>query len=105
MSTATTRLHNVLAQFEGSEDQQNGRKTPAVKLDDAWGAVQPSHAGKPQPRAVEHQVVAIVAGSMTLDIMACPDGQEHPQPGTTLPGKVLRRSLAFWWSVLAGGVN
>ena len=79
-ATASARLHNVLAQFENNDDVRTNSRLSRVKLDDAWSSVQLS----------EH-VVALVAGSMTLDIIASTGGDELPQPGTTLPGKVFNK--------------
>lgn len=103
VATATARLHNVLAKFEGGGEQSERVNLPAVRLDDAWHAVQPTQGGTTQTSAGQ-EVVVLVAGSMTLDIMACPHGDEHPQSGTTLPGKVLRQLEPERVSKVNGGV-
>ncbi len=88
VGTATARLHNVLAKFEGVEEQQIRIDAPSRKLDDDWQVAQPSQAATSQASAGQ-EVVVLVAGSMTLDIVASPHGKGIPQSGTTLPGKVL----------------
>jgi hypothetical protein len=86
VATATARLQNVLEKFEGSTELLNAKDRPAGQHDSAPHDVQP---GNPQKTGLGKQVTVIIAGSMTLDVMACTHGDEDPQRGTTLPGKVL----------------